>query len=851
MTETLINWIELLCDENRKSIALDILYLFIDLYFNEEKENKSEIQQILLLFQQLLLYRLIDQCEKKNNEVQLSSLITEYLTYIFTKYVTKISITDELFKSIFTGLCLMTKTDKIVLYESIQPIFISILPLLAEYHLQHLDNEYYEFISILISKMSYVLIIGSPQDSLEIKYAKQLQLPIFSGGCITKKNDYLLNSNLAAYSQFQLLNDINDDTNFLMSIHNNVDEGAQLIFKLKLYIKDKPQPILKSIDQQANDACAAIFAVYVKHYRRINLAKSELARTDQNKPYDQLLSLYQYANRIYTLFVTIKAQGGDCNDLYQQIKIQTLFLLLSVKENDLIPITTEDMFSARTEIQPDAKFHFQRQQSQWTKAKHILKLLRHLFQACFRFKNFMLEKRQANEEKYDYESLLKREIENFICKDFYTTPMSITSEQKQLEIDALDKCLHRQHERAMIRLMTYRFIEKFLPNILNSDQHLQILLICLPYLKKNDLQWSYFDGIQASNNLLKEGISDTYCSIIKLLLSPSLESQLLATTNFYLLNLSYTSIDHCHLYRQQIIEILFIRFVSVVRNSDNKISLNLNLIAFNWFRLFVFYLCENIQIDKLRKTYNQVLHQQQTFIFNSLILNELKQLKETLIKDSEESKQIALKDITLGGFLQAHKTNVSIISNQSQIELCINQYLVLLLRCIHISKHDVSFCANIDYLEVCLYIYHHCQSNTTRFLVVKVLRYTISYIPDDMDRRANDLIEKFLLEIISSIDENIIAEEILVELIYIYRRIMSIDSPWRKIAAEFIFDSIQSHLNFDSIETNDIHLMNKLLASLRILGGYIEPYRVGSIVKVKGGNETNDESSLALIIDYM
>jgi hypothetical protein len=57
----------------------------------------------------------------------------------------------------------MTKTEQILLYENIQPIFVSILPLLIEYYLKNLNNE---FISILIGKISSVLIIGSSEESL-------------------------------------------------------------------------------------------------------------------------------------------------------------------------------------------------------------------------------------------------------------------------------------------------------------------------------------------------------------------------------------------------------------------------------------------------------------------------------------------------------------------------------------------------------------------------------------------------------------------------------------------------------------------------------------------------------------
>jgi hypothetical protein len=65
-----------------------------------------------------------------------------------------------------------------------------------------------------------------------------------------------------------------------MSIYNNLDEGAQLISKLKLFSKDKQRFLQKSIEQQANDACASLFAVYIKHYCRINLAKLELSNNE-------------------------------------------------------------------------------------------------------------------------------------------------------------------------------------------------------------------------------------------------------------------------------------------------------------------------------------------------------------------------------------------------------------------------------------------------------------------------------------------------------------------------------------------------------------------------------------------
>ena len=637
-TETLLNWIDILCDENNKSTALDILYSFIDLYFDEIEEPKS---QILLSFQQLLLYRLNESCEKKTLTNHLFSLITKYLTYVLKKCINQRSIVNDLFNSILIGLCAMPKPDEISIHDAIHTIDIAILPLLAEYYLQNLDNE---FICCLLAKMCYALVLGSPLDSLEIKHMTKLKLPIFAGGCITDKNDYLLNSNLAVYSQFQLTKDNQVEREFLMSIYNNTDEGAQLISKLKICSKDKQRLLQKSIEQQANDACAAVFAVYIKLYRRINLAKSELLRTDQAKPYPQLLSIFEYANRIQTLFATIKGQGGDCNELYKQIKMKSLFLLLSVKESDLIAIAKEDLPMVMIDnIQPKKELHFQRQQSRWTKAKHVIKILRNLFQACIRFKRFLLEKKRTTEQKYDYESLLNRTIDNFIYGDFYKTSTSITIEEKQLEIDELEKCLCRQQERAMIRLMTYRFIKTFIQNVLNlrnNDQCLPILSICLPNMRNNDLEWSYFDNIPASNNQLREEISNTYYSIIKLVLPFTLQSHNFAQTVFYLLNLSYESIDICQMYHHQFIETLFISFNSLVKNPElNNISLGLKLTAFNWFRLFVLKLCENIELEELRDTFNPVLQQQQRFVFNTLILNELKRFENLIYRFRRTKKQ--------------------------------------------------------------------------------------------------------------------------------------------------------------------------------------------------------------------
>jgi hypothetical protein len=133
-----------------------------------------------------------------------------------------------------------------------------------------------------------------------MKHAEKLKSPLFAGDCeriIIDKSPYLeslLKSNFAEYSQFNAT-DLSDQTSFdnefLMSIYNNVDQGAQLITKMKMCMKNKPF-LQKSIEQLANDASAAVFAVYIKHYRRIELVKLELSQNDAERAHNQLIYLF-------------------------------------------------------------------------------------------------------------------------------------------------------------------------------------------------------------------------------------------------------------------------------------------------------------------------------------------------------------------------------------------------------------------------------------------------------------------------------------------------------------------------------------------------------------------------------
>ncbi|CAF4467080.1 unnamed protein product [Rotaria socialis] len=862
--EILTNWIDTLCDENKRNSLIQILYSFIDLYFNRPDEQKLLIEKLLLSFQQNLLSRLIHRCENKtlpNDELSLSSLIAEYLTHMFNNCLLKVSHVNNLLSSILIGLCSMTKLDEIFVYEIVQPIFLAVLPLLAEYYLKNLEHEYHELICYILGKMSHLLIIGSPQDSLEIKHSNQLKLAIFAGGYINGKNTSLLNSNLAVYSKFPSVYETEDDKDFLMSIYNNIDDGAKLISKLQMSIKHKQRLLQKSIEQQAHDACAAVFAVYIKFYRRINLAKYELSRTDPTNPHNELISIYEYANHVSTLFSTVKAQGGDCDELLKQIKMKTLFLLSSVKESSLIPIINEQMPSIIINMIPDNTLRYQRQHSRWTKANHVIKLLRNLLQACFRFRNSILRKKQLNEQKCNFESLLHHAIDHFIYEDCHKISSSINNEEKQSKIDEIETCLRRQQERAVTRLIAYRFIRTFLQNVLNENnnsQHLTIVSIYLPYLVENDLEWSYLKNISASNNQLQEEIGSCYYSIIQLVLSLCFKSDSLLQKLFYLLNLPYEIIDLCQLYQYEFVQTLFKSFVSFKQTSEHETSLNLKFISFNWFRLYIFKLCGNVEMERQKGILNEILEEQDKLAFNTSILNELKDLikqsNEESAIDSQEQKKISLSNITHCWFVQADENsdaddNESSASHKHEIELYKSQYLVLLLQCTYYYKHVLMVCANIDYLRELLNIYHNSQLSLTRILTIKLLGSLIPRIPDTVDDQSKYLIKKFLTDVLNSIGENKISEELLAELIYMYRTIMSLDSSWKIMATTLVLDSVKLYLNLESIELNDSERMNKLLAALCILGEYIEPFRLGSIVTVNADKKLNDESSLALIIE--
>ncbi|CAF2236238.1 unnamed protein product [Rotaria magnacalcarata] len=831
-------WIEILCDNQDaqdSALAYIVLHSLIDMVLKPtllDIETVSRLREILIIFQELLLVHLNNQPADISDELGSSVLATLGIEY--TAHVIKACLQQEiqsvLFESLLLGLCTLTESQ--FNFAIIQPIFAAIMPLFAE-HLTRkkidINDKTSYLMSWLLGKMSYRLIVGPSQSPLEKKYNTTLKLPLFSGGYETLTEDinpYLSNlfkSDLSIYSRFMLPLRRQQsilDNDFLISIYRNNDQGAQLISKMKLFIRNK-QNILQSVEAVA--------------------------------PHAKLLLLYEYANQVRTIFATTKARGGDCDEVCKKIKKDALLLLLSIRESSFVAKMQE---SFSLPIVTTKKYQLQRQQSHWTKAKWIIRLLRNTLNACIRLKYLMLEKKRAAERKNDSESVMHRAIVTCL----YGNEMSASTENEKLQIeyDEIVKCLTRQYQRAMTRLITYRFIEQL---IITCQDKNRIVNIFFMTLKDNNLEWHYLENIQASNNQLKEDIGNLYYKIIKNILSFSMKSNMKTVFTlrvFNLINLNYDSMDLCLLNNFQLIQEIFdilIKFVEIGTINDAD-SMTIRHTAFNWFRLVVLKLCENIDLEQLRnmdlgnRKFHHILKQQRNLIFNKLILWELKELQQNKLTFENKCEDSSLKNVSLRSFVSSSKFNV---------DICINQYLMLLLRCIHLYDHIRLNYATIDHIEQLYNLYHTSQSLDTRLVTLKILRDLLIFLPDDTIGATNrSFIENLLTKILFSIGQNFnlletekIDLDIIIEFIYIYRSIMSHNSPWQTSATKFLVDAIKSCMNFNftSLEAVDSQQMNFFLASICVLGGYVQPYCLGTTVEMCSTDINADELRSAVIID--
>lgn len=379
-------------------------------------------------------------------------------------------------------------------------------------------------------------------------------------------------------------------------------------------------------------------------------------------------------------------------------------------------------------------------------------------------------------------------------------------------------------------------------------------------LKGDHLDWHYLENIQATHNQLKEDIGHSYYEIVKNILSLSAESNmkiLLMSRVFNFINLNYDSMDLCLLNNFQFVQKLFNPFISLTEiDTTSMESINTKFVAFNWFRLVILKLCQNIELEELRNSnlgnrkFHHILQQECDFVFNKLILTELQQLLQNKSISEKTSEQLSLKNTSLHSLLA---------SSENNIEAFIDQYLMLLLRCIHLYDHIRLSCAKMDYIEELYHSYNRSQSLSTRLLILKILRDLLIFLPDNMHNKINRyFIENFLSKIFLAIGKNFniletekIDLDIIIEFIYIYRTILSYNSPWQKFATQFLLNSIKSCMNFNykSLETIELQQMNSFLASICILGGYVQPYCLGSTVEIYSIDTSLDELQSAVIIE--
>ncbi|UJR34786.1 hypothetical protein I4U23_027567 [Adineta vaga] len=789
---TIMAWIDLLCNEHKgKNQTWSTVNSLIDLY---PRTSKS-LQRILERFQQLLFARLI------TGDQSVTSVFIQYLLTLFNQC----TIDSKLFSSFLVNLSVLTIIEDRM---RLTTIFMNILPILSDFIIKHMtqieiaDSSQFRYINWLFGKICHLLIIGRSTILFETEYSEMLKSPLFSCGSETMRIDEtLFQSNMALYSQLKqtdyVVQTSFDDQELLLSVYNNTKSGAQLLSKMRTFTKDKHHSLQKSIEQQANNACDHLFAVYLKHYRRVNLVKEELSRPNTTQPHQKLLSLFEYAHRVRTTFATIRGQGGNCEEFYEQIRIRTLFLLSNVKESDWIPMIENLLSKNMIQIQQRSTISSSR-------------LLQQTFNACLRFKTLMVNNKKRIGEKSSREETMHRTIVKYVYGD-----------QSRWNLEKIQQCMSYQHERAIIRWITYRFIYTFLQKCMQIEENQRImtfLTIFLPYVRGIDIEWSYLENISAVNSHWKEKIGQVYYSIIDYLLLNSLENNTkLVILIFHLLNLSYTIKDIQYLHEHELVQRLFSQFVT--SNNQSNSCIEIRCLAYQWFRLYVLHLWKTTANEK---NINKLSEEKWIF-------NELKYLFS--IERNQIIPKLSFRHSALG-------------SNDKNTTQETNQYLILLLRCVTIYEHVRNHCATLEYFNQ-LWQMYQCRTNLiTSLLVLKIVRQLLFSLPKE---QMKDLLEEILLTISNNIRSKEQSSEIVTELIYIYRIIMSTASSCQQIATEKIFEIIISNAN--SFVSNDTDRMNHLLACLSILGGYIHPFGLGSIVQIYTEDQFDQETQLGIILE--
>ena len=67
----------------------------------------------------------------------------------------------------------------------------------------------------------------------------------------------------------------------------------------------------------------------------------ELFQSNQRHMLIHLLSIFEHVNHVRIVLRTIKAEDGDCDGFYRQVKVKALFLFVFIEKEEYIPPMTE------------------------------------------------------------------------------------------------------------------------------------------------------------------------------------------------------------------------------------------------------------------------------------------------------------------------------------------------------------------------------------------------------------------------------------------------------------------------------------------------------------------------------
>ncbi|CAF5024184.1 unnamed protein product, partial [Rotaria sp. Silwood1] len=322
----------------------------------------------------------------------------------------------------------------------------------------------------------------------------------------------------------------------------------------------------------------------------------------------------------------------------------------------------------------------------------------------------MFINRKVTEQKQNNENILSQAIDTYVYDDS-------SNNDKNCESDDLIQCMSRQYERAITRLIAYRFIQIFIQKLLQIDDkknHIQIFLtIFLPFLRNKNIEWTYLENIPAINNQLKEYIGNNYYSIIRHCLTYFLELETIEKTTilrtiFYLLNLFNTAAD---IHNYDLIEKLFTYFVSFIKTSDRKASNKTSKMVINKFFNDTLFSIGNH--CRLQNTTNEIMTEL-IYIYRTIIscksswqIMALEIINNTMKLNFESSESIDMNQVNsilgslhvFGGYIQPYCLGSVVEVNIDNEEN--NQTSLAVIIDINMDTKKVVASYFIQYIDTC------------------------------------------------------------------------------------------------------------------------------------------------------